>query len=196
MRMINPLISGTAFSARTPPPAAAARTATTWCPSTVQLRPGRGRRRRHGHPGQVLRVPARRPFARSWCASWAARTRRSSTTRTCGGTKDRARGRERGLPLGPGPWPRPKRWRKRRAQHLQGLRRHHHGHRVLQSTPSDRLWFVQARPETRWNEDFEKHPGHHLHAPQGGGPQVRPGTDAELILEGNGASRGARARAR
>jgi pyruvate, water dikinase len=23
---------------------------------------------------------------------------------------------------------------------------------------SDRLWFVQARPETRWNEDLEKHP--------------------------------------
>ena len=23
---------------------------------------------------------------------------------------------------------------------------------------TDRLWFVQARPETRWNEDFELHP--------------------------------------
>ena len=23
---------------------------------------------------------------------------------------------------------------------------------------ADRLWFVQARPETRWNEELEQHP--------------------------------------
>ena len=40
---------------------------------------------------------------------------------------------------------------------------------------SERLWFVQARPETRWNEEFEQHPRHPVHAPHGGG-RVRPGS--------------------
>ena len=54
---------------------------------------------------------------------------------------------------------------------------------------SDRLWFVQARPETRWNEEFEKHPDTIF--------MRRMEVDkkalayAEIVLEGNGASRGA-----
>jgi len=54
---------------------------------------------------------------------------------------------------------------------------------------SDRLWFVQARPETRWNEEFEQHPDTIF--------MRRMEVDkkalvrAEVILEGNGASRGA-----
>jgi pyruvate,water dikinase len=54
---------------------------------------------------------------------------------------------------------------------------------------SERLWFVQARPETRWNEDFELHPNTIF--------MRRMEVDknalarAEVILEGNGASRGA-----
>ncbi len=54
---------------------------------------------------------------------------------------------------------------------------------------SDRIWFVQARPETRWNEDLEKHP-HTIFMRR---LEVDPPAiqKAELILEGNGASRGA-----
>ncbi len=53
----------------------------------------------------------------------------------------------------------------------------------------DRLWFVQARPETRWNEELEKHP-HTIFMRR---LEVDPAalTGAEIILEGNGASRGA-----
>ncbi len=54
---------------------------------------------------------------------------------------------------------------------------------------SDRLWFVQARPETRWNEEFEKHPDtifmRRMEVNQ------KEAARAEIILEGNGASRGA-----
>ncbi|MBI9078278.1 MAG: phosphoenolpyruvate synthase [Pseudodesulfovibrio sp.] len=54
---------------------------------------------------------------------------------------------------------------------------------------SDRLWFVQARPETRWNEDFESHPNtifmRRLEVDK------KAIESAEVILEGNGASRGA-----
>jgi pyruvate,water dikinase len=54
---------------------------------------------------------------------------------------------------------------------------------------SSRLWFVQARPETRWNEEFEKHP-HTIFMRR---LEVDPKalSSAEVILEGNGASRGA-----
>ncbi|MDQ7834030.1 MAG: PEP/pyruvate-binding domain-containing protein [Humidesulfovibrio sp.] len=54
---------------------------------------------------------------------------------------------------------------------------------------ADRLWFVQARPETRWNDDFDQHP-HTIFMRR---KEVDPKAlnDAELILEGNGASRGA-----
>ncbi len=53
----------------------------------------------------------------------------------------------------------------------------------------DRLWFVQARPETRWNEDLEKHP-HTIYMRR---LEVEPKAlqGVEVILEGNGASRGA-----
>jgi len=53
----------------------------------------------------------------------------------------------------------------------------------------DRLWFVQARPETRWNEDLENHP-HTIFMRR---KEVDPvaAKEAEIILEGNGASRGA-----
>ncbi|MDD4952001.1 MAG: PEP/pyruvate-binding domain-containing protein [Desulfovibrionaceae bacterium] len=53
----------------------------------------------------------------------------------------------------------------------------------------DRLWFVQARPETRWNSDLEKHP-HTIFMRR---LEVDPKAlvDAEALLEGNGASRGA-----
>jgi pyruvate,water dikinase len=54
---------------------------------------------------------------------------------------------------------------------------------------TDRLWFVQARPETRWNEDFERHPDtifmRRLEVDK------KAIESAEVILEGNGASRGA-----
>lgn len=54
---------------------------------------------------------------------------------------------------------------------------------------SDRLWFVQARPETRWNEEFEEHP-HTIFMRR---LEVDPKAlqRAEIIIEGNGASRGA-----
>ncbi len=53
----------------------------------------------------------------------------------------------------------------------------------------DRLWFVQARPETRWNEDLENHP-HTIFMRR---KEVDPAAakEAEILLEGNGASRGA-----
>ncbi|HDQ41198.1 MAG TPA: phosphoenolpyruvate synthase [Desulfonatronum sp.] len=53
----------------------------------------------------------------------------------------------------------------------------------------DRLWFVQARPETRWNEDLEKHP-HTIFMRR---LEVDPKAlaEAEVLVEGNGASRGA-----
>ena len=54
---------------------------------------------------------------------------------------------------------------------------------------TDRLWFVQARPETRWNEDFERAPDtifmRRLEVDK------KAIDSAEVILEGNGASRGA-----
>ena len=54
---------------------------------------------------------------------------------------------------------------------------------------TDRLWFVQARPETRWNEEFEQHPDkifmRRLEVDK------KAIESAEVILEGNGASRGA-----
>jgi pyruvate,water dikinase len=54
---------------------------------------------------------------------------------------------------------------------------------------ADRLWFVQARPETRWNDDFDQHPDTIFMRRKEVDPKAL--TDAELILEGNGASRGA-----
>ncbi|MFP4258567.1 MAG: PEP/pyruvate-binding domain-containing protein [Desulfovermiculus sp.] len=53
----------------------------------------------------------------------------------------------------------------------------------------DRLWFVQARPETRWNTEFEKNPNVIYMRRLEVDPQVLP--QAEVVLEGNGASRGA-----
>lgn len=54
---------------------------------------------------------------------------------------------------------------------------------------SDRLWFVQARPETRWNEEFEQHPDtifmRRMEVDE------KSLNTAEIVLEGNGASRGA-----
>ena len=54
---------------------------------------------------------------------------------------------------------------------------------------ADRLWFVQARPETRWNEEFADHPStifmRRLEVDQ------KALVSAEVLLEGNGASRGA-----
>ncbi len=53
----------------------------------------------------------------------------------------------------------------------------------------DMLWFVQARPETRWNEEFELHPDVIFMRRK----EVEPTAAAigEIIVEGNGASRGA-----
>ncbi len=54
---------------------------------------------------------------------------------------------------------------------------------------NDELWFVQARPETRWNEEFELYPNtifmRRLEVNEAAADK------AEVILEGNGASRGA-----
>lgn len=53
----------------------------------------------------------------------------------------------------------------------------------------DRLWFVQARPETRWNEELELHPStifmRRLEVDE------KAAAQAEILVEGNGASRGA-----
>ncbi len=54
---------------------------------------------------------------------------------------------------------------------------------------SSRLWFVQARPETRWNEEFEQHP--HTIFMRRLEVDRKALQRAELVLEGNGASRGA-----
>ncbi len=54
---------------------------------------------------------------------------------------------------------------------------------------SSRLWFVQARPETRWNEDLEHHPFTIFMRRLEVDPKALSG--AEIVLEGNGASRGA-----
>jgi pyruvate,water dikinase len=54
---------------------------------------------------------------------------------------------------------------------------------------SDRLWFVQARPETRWNEELENHPYTIFMRRREVDPKHL--ADAEIIVEGNGASRGA-----
>jgi len=54
---------------------------------------------------------------------------------------------------------------------------------------SDRLWFVQARPETRWNEELEKHPDTIFMRRLELEKDALAG--AEVIVEGNGASRGA-----
>jgi pyruvate,water dikinase len=53
----------------------------------------------------------------------------------------------------------------------------------------DRLWFVQARPETRWNADLDKHPSKIFMRRM----EVKPDAlkTAEVVLQGNGASRGA-----
>lgn len=54
---------------------------------------------------------------------------------------------------------------------------------------SDRLWFVQARPETRWNEELERHPDTIFMRRME--VEKKAALAAEVILEGNGASRGA-----
>ncbi len=53
----------------------------------------------------------------------------------------------------------------------------------------DELWFVQARPETRWNEEFELHPDIIFMRRKEVDPTAI--SVAEVLLEGNGASRGA-----
>ena len=53
----------------------------------------------------------------------------------------------------------------------------------------DKLWFVQARPETRWNDELEKHPNTiFMHRRE---VDEKAAAEAEVLLEGNGASRGA-----
>lgn len=53
----------------------------------------------------------------------------------------------------------------------------------------DRLWFVQARPETRWNDELQKHPSTiFMHRRE---VEESALAGAEVLLEGNGASRGA-----
>ena len=54
---------------------------------------------------------------------------------------------------------------------------------------NDELWFVQARPETRWNEEFELHPDVIFMRRKEVDPAAA--SVAEVLLEGNGASRGA-----
>lgn len=53
----------------------------------------------------------------------------------------------------------------------------------------DRLWFVQARPETRWNEELDLHPDTIFMRRKEVEPKAL--ANAEIICEGNGASRGA-----
>ena len=51
------------------------------------------------------------------------------------------------------------------------------------------LWFVQARPETRWNEELELHPNTIFMRRRE--VDAKAAAAAEILLEGNGASRGA-----
>ncbi len=53
----------------------------------------------------------------------------------------------------------------------------------------DKLWFVQARPETRWNDELELHPNTIFMRRKEVDPKAA--ALAEVIVEGNGASRGA-----
>ena len=53
----------------------------------------------------------------------------------------------------------------------------------------DKLWFVQARPETRWNSEHEQHPHTIFMRRREVDPEAL--ASAETVLEGNGASRGA-----
>ena len=53
----------------------------------------------------------------------------------------------------------------------------------------DKLWFVQARPETRWNSELEQHPHTIFMRRREVDPEAL--ASAETVLEGNGASRGA-----
>ncbi|MBQ4568016.1 MAG: phosphoenolpyruvate synthase [Desulfovibrio sp.] len=54
---------------------------------------------------------------------------------------------------------------------------------------NDKLWFVQARPETRWNEELELHP--HTIFMRRREVDPKAAAAAEILVEGNGASRGA-----
>ncbi len=54
---------------------------------------------------------------------------------------------------------------------------------------NDKLWFVQARPETRWNDDLELHP--HTIFMRRREVDAKAAAAAEVLVEGNGASRGA-----
>ncbi|WP_297217678.1 PEP/pyruvate-binding domain-containing protein [uncultured Desulfovibrio sp.] len=54
---------------------------------------------------------------------------------------------------------------------------------------NDKLWFVQARPETRWNEELERHPTTIFMRRREVDPKAAEA--AEVLVEGNGASRGA-----
>ncbi|MBD5417583.1 MAG: phosphoenolpyruvate synthase [Desulfovibrio sp.] len=54
---------------------------------------------------------------------------------------------------------------------------------------NDKLWFVQARPETRWNEELELHPTTIFMRRMEVDPKAA--AQAEILVEGNGASRGA-----
>ena len=53
----------------------------------------------------------------------------------------------------------------------------------------DELWFVQARPETRWNDEFEKYPN--VIFMRRKEVDEKAAAVAEILVEGNGASRGA-----
>lgn len=53
----------------------------------------------------------------------------------------------------------------------------------------DKLWFVQARPETRWNSELEHNPHTIFMRRREVDPEALQ--SAETVLEGNGASRGA-----
>ncbi|MDR2696678.1 MAG: PEP/pyruvate-binding domain-containing protein, partial [Deltaproteobacteria bacterium] len=53
----------------------------------------------------------------------------------------------------------------------------------------DELWFVQARPETRWNEEFETHPD--IIFMRRKEVDAQAAAIAEILVEGNAASRGA-----
>lgn len=54
---------------------------------------------------------------------------------------------------------------------------------------NDKLWFVQARPETRWNEELELHPTTIFMRRME--VDAKAAAAAEILVEGNGASRGA-----
>jgi len=175
-----------------------------------------GLRRRYGHrlPGHHEKRPGLhrrqfRPWARPWSAAWSPRTSFSSFSATTAAKWSSATWATRTRRSSTTTRKAAPRWSKvpeeqayRWALSLAQAEEVARGVRAISVAyggmimdtefcidQSDRLWFVQARPETRWNEEFELHP--HTIFMRRMEVDKTAIEGAEVILEGNGASRGA-----